>query len=171
MERVIIFVDGSNFYHGLKNSIKNTRIDFEKFGRLLCDDRKLIRIYYYNVPLNQDEDPEEYRKQQRFFDSLKFETSYLTLKLGRLEKRRSGYVEKGLDVKIVVDMIVLAYRDAYDTAILVSEDGDFADAVECVKERGKHVEVAYFTRGRRLREVADKSIPLTRSFLGNCLKA
>jgi hypothetical protein len=33
VERTIIFIDGSNFYHGLKKNIgKGTEIDFGKFG-------------------------------------------------------------------------------------------------------------------------------------------
>lgn len=168
-ERVMIFIDGSNLYHGLKNNIGNTHIDFRKFGQLLCGARKLIRIYYYNVTLIQSENKEEYKRQQQFFEKLKLGVPYLTVKLGRLEKRPYGYVEKGVDVKIAVDMLVYAYRDTYDTAILVSGDGDFADVVEGVEELGKHVEVAYFSKAMRLRQVADKFIELDSKFLKSCL--
>jgi len=37
-------------------------------------------------------------------------------------------------------MVKLAYNNAYDTAILVSSDGDFVPAVQAVKEVGKNVE-------------------------------
>ena len=36
MERVMIFIDGSNFYHGLKEVIGTARIDFTKFGDILA---------------------------------------------------------------------------------------------------------------------------------------
>ncbi|MEK6891097.1 MAG: NYN domain-containing protein [Nanoarchaeota archaeon] len=50
------------------------------------------------------------------------------------------YTVKEDDIHIAVDMVKLAYNDAYDTAILVSTDGDFVPAIQAVKERGKKVE-------------------------------
>jgi hypothetical protein len=44
MERVCIFIDGSNFYHGLKANYGNTRIDFKKLGNVLRQERRLVRI-------------------------------------------------------------------------------------------------------------------------------
>ena len=61
MERVAIFIDGSNFYHGLKEYLGKTRINFYKFAALLCgEDRKLIRIYYYNAPYKKECNEEKY---------------------------------------------------------------------------------------------------------------
>ncbi|OYD13723.1 hypothetical protein CH333_10175 [candidate division WOR-3 bacterium JGI_Cruoil_03_44_89] len=49
MERVAIFIDGSNFYHGMRDNLgKDINIDFEKFSKLLPGSRKLVRTYYYN---------------------------------------------------------------------------------------------------------------------------
>jgi len=48
--------------------------------------------------------------------------------------------EKMLDTRIATDLIGDATFDAYDVALLVSEDSDFVPAVEFVQEmRGKHV--------------------------------
>lgn len=165
MERVIIFIDGSNFYYGLKNNRGDTSIDYYYFAQKLVGDRKYIRTYYYNVPLNPKEDPVKYSNQQKFFNKLR-NTPYLTLKLGRLEKRPSGYIEKGIDINIAVDMLKLAINNAYDTAILVSSDGDFAPVIEAVKEWGKHVENAYFKEGCsfHLKSACDKFIELNESF-------
>lgn len=67
-------------------------------------------------------------------------------------------------------MLVQGHRPNYDVAILVSGDSDFADALQAVKDLGRHVEVALFgTRGsQRLREVADKVIEIDLSFLASC---
>ena len=175
MERVMVFIDGRNFYYGMKNNLGYTNLDFLKFGRMLAGDRNLIRIYYYNAPLDQSEDKESYRKQQRFFDGLR-RTDYVTVKLGRLEKRPAKgsksfyYVEKGVDVTIAVDMLSLAYRNTYDTAILVSGDADFVPVVEEIKSLGKHVESAYFEHGgaRRLTEASDRFILLTEDKMKLC---
>ena len=45
---------------------------------------------------------------------------------------------------IAVEALSLAYQDAYDTALLVSGDGDYVELVEALKRLGKHVECAMF---------------------------
>ncbi|MCW3134323.1 MAG: NYN domain-containing protein [Methanophagales archaeon] len=170
MERVALFIDGSNFYHGLKANLGRTRVDFYKFATLLCgENRKLIRIYYYNAPHKKEIDEEKYKSQQKFFSLLE-RTPYLELKLGRLEPRGDTFIEKGVDILLAVDMLKYAYDDTYDTAILVSGDGDFAAAVNAVKDRGKHVEHAYFKDAPSvaLRKACDKYIPLDNDFISPC---
>jgi len=53
-------------------------------------------------------------------------------------------IEKKVDIKIAVDIISLAYENAYDTAVLVSGDGDFVPVVKKVKELDKNLEVWAF---------------------------
>lgn len=72
MERVMIFIDGSNFYHGLKGNNCSTKIDFYKLSKLLTGNRrKLITTYYYNAAYNQKDDPQKYADQLKFFARLK----------------------------------------------------------------------------------------------------
>ncbi len=173
MERVMIFVDGSNFYHGLKRYAGKTNLDFSKLAQKLAGDRKLVRLYYYNSSIKQEDDPAKYKGQQGFFEKLR-RAPYVEVRLGRLEARLSGdgsryYVEKGVDISIAVDMLRYAYNDSYDTAILVTGDGDFVRAVEAVKDMGKHVEHAYFkpAKAHHLKEASDRFRPLS-EFLGGC---
>lgn len=176
-ERVMIFIDGNNLYHSLKHVIGRTNLDFEKFSKKLANNRHLIRTYYYNAPLNRDDDEDKHRLQQSFFDSLD-SVPYLTKKFGRLEKRLvrqtlpdgtyisvPTYVEKGVDTHIVIDMLTFAYKDTYDTAILVSGDEDFVVLVEKIKDLGKHVEVANLGGSFALRQAADKYILINQEFL------
>ena len=158
-ERIAIFIDGNNFYHGLKNALHTAKIDFVKFAEKLCAGRKLIRMYYYNVPVNRQDGEERYRRQQSFFAKL-HTIPYMELKLGRLVRRGAGMVEKGVDVKLAVDM--LNFSSIYDTAILVSGDGDFEYAIYGAKNMGKHVENAYFSSGHsdQLKQSCDKFILL-----------
>ncbi|MBS3053064.1 MAG: NYN domain-containing protein [Candidatus Aenigmarchaeota archaeon] len=52
-ERVCIFIDGSNFYHRLRKDIGDISVDLQKLSNELCGkDRRLIRTYYYNAPLD-----------------------------------------------------------------------------------------------------------------------
>jgi len=176
-ERVMIFIDGNNLYHSLKHVVGRTNLDFQEFSNRLVKDRHLIRVYYYNAPLNREDDDEKYRMQQSFFDSLD-SVPYLTKKFGRLEKRlvkqnlpdgtffsAPTYVEKGVDTFIVIDMLSHAYKDNFDTAILVSGDEDFAILVENIKDLGKHVEVANLGGSYVLRQAADKYVLIDKDFL------
>ena len=162
MDRVAIFIDGNNLYHGLKNEAGNTRLDFQKFVDWLLEGRNLIRTYYYNSPVNSNAPGA--REQQAFFGRLRM-LPYFDVRLGRLEPRGDTYVEKGVDTRIAVDMVSMAFKNHYDTAILVSSDGDFTTAVSAVKDSGKHVEVACFAKSYELKGVADRVIDLNNATL------
>ena len=110
MERFAIFIDGSNFYYWLKATFGKANIDFEKFAQNLCAGRGLVRTYYYNVPVNREDGEDRYRDQQRFITKL-HGVPYLHVTLGRLVKRPGGMVEKGVDVKLAVDMLVMAFNN------------------------------------------------------------
>lgn len=52
MDRVCIFIDGSNFYHALKAAELPVGVDLGKLGtELTGPDRRHIHTYYYNAPL------------------------------------------------------------------------------------------------------------------------
>ncbi len=174
-KHVAIFIDGSNFYNGLKKDIGNTNIDFHKFGELLCgNNRKLIGTYYYNAPLDLSHDKEKYKKQQRFFEKLRKIPKFNVI-LVRLQKRKIAgetiYVVKGDDVHIAVDMVMLAQNNSYDTAILISGDGDFVPVVKAVKTFNKSVENYYFKTGHswHLRQTCDKSVLMDKELLKGCI--
>jgi len=171
MNRVAIFIDGSNFYHGCRNALPaGTAVDFSALARKLVGERQLIRIYFYTAVVRRADGEQRYENQQKFLERLNH-LDYFQVKLGRLMPRGNTVVEKGVDVNIAVDMLRYAYSDAYDTAILVTGDGDFATAVEAVKDRGKHVENAYFAVGRsqELQRVCDRFIQLDETYLLDCL--
>jgi uncharacterized LabA/DUF88 family protein len=144
LNRIALFIDGSNLYNGMKENLENTRINFQEFIRQLVGERYLIRAYYYNATLTEDYDSDLREGQQRFFESLR-RIPYVTVRLGKLHRRHDGtLVEKGIDVAIAVDSLSLAYENAYDIALLISGDGDYAELVESLKRKGKHVEFAMF---------------------------
>lgn len=142
--RLAIFIDGSNLYNGMRDNLSSTRVNLQELVKQLSGNRQIFRIYYYNAPLTDDYENDLREGQQRFFESLR-RIPYVTVRLGRLHRRHDGtLVEKGIDVAIAVESLSLAYENAYDTAILVSGDGDYVQLVEAIKRKGKHVECAMF---------------------------
>ena len=163
MERICIFIDGSNFYFALKRNNRVTRVDYYQLSLALAGpDRHLIRTYYYNVAYDKTQFPDKAKTQMSFLDSLD-RTPYLELRLGRLVSTFDGNVqERGMDVLIASDLVYYAARKAFDTAIVVTEDAVYASVLEEVKELGKHVEIATFqdSQSRELIRVADLRISL-----------
>ncbi|MEI9888408.1 MAG: NYN domain-containing protein [Rhizomicrobium sp.] len=56
-----------------------------------------------------------------------------------LWKRYAGTEEKGVDSRIVTDMISLAWINNYDVAVLVSSDRDFVPVAEFLQTKGVKV--------------------------------
>ncbi|MCA9835808.1 MAG: NYN domain-containing protein [Trueperaceae bacterium] len=143
-EKVAVFIDGSNLYNGMRDNLANTRVNLQVLIRQLLGKRQLYRAYYYNAPLTDDYENDLREGQSRFFESLR-RIPYVTVRLGRLHRRHDGsLVEKGIDVAIAVESLSLAYENAYDTAVIVSGDGDYVELVEALKRKGKHVECCMF---------------------------
>ena len=175
-ERVMIFIDGSNLYHSLKNIFNRTDLDIGKFCRRLLGRRKLVRIYYYNAKVGKKEEPERYKSQQTFFAGVNA-IPYAELRLGQLIYNNLPSIppyEKGIDVQLTTDMLTHSFKNNYDVAILVAGDSDFAPALQAVKDYGKHVEVVLFGKqgtSRELRRVADKVITANSRLLHGCWKS
>jgi uncharacterized LabA/DUF88 family protein len=169
-EKVAVFIDGANLFHALTQDHSRIDVDFEKLVYKLVGERTLTRVYYYTVFPDQQLIPDRYQKQQAFLDAIN-KKPYFKVVLGRLEQRPGGIlIEKGVDIALAIDLLDLAFHDTYDTAILITGDGDFSRAVELVQRTGKHVENAS-TRSclsYHLRNTCDKTVILDGDFLQDC---
>lgn len=62
-----------------------------------------------------------------------------------------GMEEKGVDTRMVTDMMSLAWSDAYDVALLISADSDFVPLAEEFRKRGiKIIHGQFGSRGAEL---------------------
>ena len=153
-ERLMIFVDGANVNKGSEQF--NFFIDYEKLKDILMSkitgNIKLIRPYYYSATTGE-------KKYQLFHNRLEF-IGYET----RILNMKKGWGQKGVDIKLAVEMLSFGFNDKYDIAILVSGDKDFLPMVEMVKDLGKTVIVASFDHccSGDLQRKADQYISLTK---------
>jgi uncharacterized LabA/DUF88 family protein len=161
----MVFIDGSNLYHVLGQICGRHDLQFDKFAQKLANGRDLRRVYYYNVRQEAFEDRSNASDQEKFLNSL-YDTPYLEVKLGIWKQRGGTMVEKGVDVMLATDLVTRAYRDHYDTAIVVSGDADFYPALQAVKDAGKQVEVAAFDANisAEAARTTDLHINLTKTF-------
>jgi uncharacterized LabA/DUF88 family protein len=164
-ERVMVFIDGSNLYHVLGENCGRHDLQFDKFCEKLANGRRLLRTYYYNVRQESERQPDVGRDQERFLASL-YDSPYLEVRLGVWRQRGGEMVEKGVDVMLATDLVVKALKDQYDTAIVVSGDGDFFPAYQAAKDAGKHVEVMAFESNLspEAARAADLTVKVTKSW-------
>lgn len=150
-KRVAVFIDGSNLHYKLKDlGIRNlSYFQYGEFALWLAAERLLVaKRYYVGVVRAKDDDERGQklrRNQKRLFNHLSSKRCGFLIERGYIMHNDGQYYEKGVDVKIAVDIVVGAYEDAYDTAVLVSSDTDLIPAIERARILGKKVEYIGFS--------------------------
>jgi uncharacterized LabA/DUF88 family protein len=169
MDRVVVFIDGGNFFNGVQElKIYFYILEITKLVEKLVDGRKLIRAYYYTVRPT-DKTSKMYATQMSFLDQLE-RSHYMKVRYGRLTGNPPK--EKGTDIFLAIDMLNLAYKNSYDTAILVSGDGDFVEVIESIQSMGKQVENWAF-QGRKsdnLLKVCDSFHYIDQALVTSCCR-
>ena len=148
--RVAIFIDGSNlFYAALQLGVE---IDYSKLLYRITAGARLLRAFFYTGVDRSNE------KQQGFLLWMRRNGYRVVAK--DLVQLPDGSKKANLDVEIAVDLMALV--GSYDTAVLVSGDGDLAYAVDAVSYRGARVEVVSLRSmtSDSLINVADRYIDL-----------
>ena len=183
-QRVVVYVDGFNLYYGLRS--KGWRrfywLDVRALGEnLLRPGQGLAGVRCFTARI-AGSDRGRQRRQAAFLEALEtladVEIHYGHYLSKPRECRACGarwtvYEEKMTDVNIAVRLLGDAQDDMFDTAILVSADGDLAGPVEAVLARydSKRV-VVVFPPGRRsdkLRQAATAGFTVGRKILKDSL--
>jgi len=158
-----------------KLGVQEIDFDFEKFANFLANGRQIIKFgkrFYVGTVREDANNPrsiEAMSKQTSLFTRLRsYKWEIKTSKLRRKNERividdrvtdyknllKKGikqieftrWREKGIDVKLAVDLIVGAIDNQYDTAIIVSSDQDIIPAIDWVKyRRRKKIEYIGFS--------------------------
>lgn len=158
MKKAFVFIDGGNFYFklkGLKTKLNKNysllNFNFRNFAEWLAKPNELIEIHYYLGAINQQNNNEKsqkmYADQQRLF--MKLQNQNINVILGQLiQHPDKTYHEKGVDVRLAVEMIRYARQGKYDIAYLISSDTDLVPAVEEVQSIGKKVHYIGISKGQ-----------------------
>lgn len=77
-------------------------------------------------------------------------------------------VEKAVDVMLAVDLVTMAGRDQFDTAYILSADGDYCPAVETAAQSGKHVYACSPAYGAALASVVRAFIRPAAHWFADC---
>ena len=150
MERVNIYVDGFNFYHGLKR-MRNADSDWQKcywldfirfFKHFIGENQVLQKVYYFTAPPLQMDKSDRQSKlflankaiNGNMFEVVKgqFYEKQVTCKICKAKYTIAE--EKRTDVNIAVRMLGDCSIDNVDTLVLVSADSDIIPPLQFIKE-------------------------------------
>lgn len=151
--RTIAYVDGFNLYYGLRECNRKSLLwlNIQALAQSLIPDDTLIHTKYFTTrisgPASNDGSEtatrlEAKRKRQSdFLDALATLQNFSTLEGKWVNKRTKCRQcdavwkipeEKMTDVRIATEMLVDAYQDNFDVALLISADSDLVPPVKAI---------------------------------------
>ena len=162
MERVNFYIDGFNFYYGLKNK-KKLDSDWQKFywlnyvnlfQQFLGENQMLQKVIYFAAQPPLDDQARQRQsllfRANRILNPDRFELvmgqfiqKKITCKVCRQDF--NVYEEKQTDVNIAVRLVVDCALDNADTVVLVSADSDIVPPLQSIKQHfpQKNVRVCF----------------------------
>ena len=159
MSKTILFIDGENFLHKIEDVLKAeskgkrvaeaVKLDFNKLLSNALKELNSTRKIFYGAKLHYNSETpkkskELIRAQRKLINNLN-KQGFEFVMAGNVRGQKVGrsmiFREKGVDVKIAVDLVYLACDGKLKTAILCSSDSDLQPAIAEAKKRG--VEVIY----------------------------
>jgi uncharacterized LabA/DUF88 family protein len=144
MKRVITFIDGQNLFYAAKKAFNYDYPNYDPvlLSRKICHkypDWQLIKTYFYTGIPDIKNDPQRHRFWQNKLGKLsRIYSNEVVVYKRQLVQHNYVYQEKGIDVKIAIDMVLLAMRNEYDVAVLFSQDQDFRELTNVVAEISKN---------------------------------
>lgn len=176
--RTIVYIDGFNFYYGTVRGTPWKWLDpVALFEKVLDRQNDLVKVNYFTARVQPSpSDPNVDVRQNAYLRALQAYCPRLELHYGHFLRHRvfmehanpppaSVAVwkneEKGSDVNLALSLLNDAWQDAYDCAVVVSNDSDLAEALRLVKTQ-HHKIIGLVTPGapvrktsRQLRQHAD----------------
>jgi uncharacterized LabA/DUF88 family protein len=153
-ERVIVYVDGFNLYFGLQEGgYGNCKwLDLNKLvHNLLQSNQEIIEIKYFTSRVSND--PDKQKRQTTYIEALEsvsIKIYYGNYQSDKTRCRQCGniwptYHEKMTDVNIATQMLIDAFQDRYDMAMVISGDSDLVPPIRAIHElfKRKRVFVAF----------------------------
>jgi uncharacterized LabA/DUF88 family protein len=153
-ERVIVYVDGFNLYFG----IIEAGFDYCKWlnivllsNNLIKYNQEIVEIKYFTSRVSNN--PDKQKRQSTYIDALEsvnVKIYYGNYQPENVECKRCRniwrkYNEKMTDVNIATEMLIDAYQDNFDMAMLISGDSDLVPPIKAIHNlfNNKRVFVAF----------------------------
>lgn len=193
LKRAVVFIDGQNLFHAVRESFGCTHPNYDASALAKAisqaQDWNLIQVRFYTGIPTPTDDPfwhhfwsaklrvMSWKGVEVFSRTLRYRNKTVKLPDGTKHTFLAGE-EKGIDVRIALDVIRLAHRREYDVALIFSQDQDLSEVAEEVRliarEQNQWIKIACAyplsptTRNRRGIEKTDW-IRIDRATYDQCL--
>lgn len=166
--RTMIYVDGFNLYYGCIKGTPYKWLDLHQlFTRILDDTNKIIGIKYCTARVKSSpRNLNSPQKQQAYIRALEHTIPHLTVYYGHFLSHTVRMAnanpppntvevikteEKGSDVTLAVQLLNDAWLDAYDCAVIVSNDSDMAESMNLIRRHHPKKVLGLITPGQDTR--------------------
>lgn len=192
--KTVVYIDGENTFFQIFDALRRKKIiryreDLVKFDlRGLLEKvlgEKKVEVRYYGAKLKEeDSTPELLQRTQKMIDHKRRWVGFLSsqhiefVNAGELRIRpvinphtkehELNFEEKGVDVKMAVDMVDDAARGKVSKAVIMSSDTDALAAIHSAREHG--TPVVYISHESRTNDSIIGSVDETRTFTGEDIK-
>ena len=154
--RTHVYVDGFNLYNGiLKKNPKFKWLNLVALCEHILNQNNEVRaVHFFTAKVNGKRDPDQPNRQQIYFRELNT-LPQVRIHLGHFLSQPQKMLaaeswptgnkfhmvmrteEKGSDVNLATQLLVDAFDDAFDVAVIISNDGDLKSAISVVRDRFK----------------------------------
>ena len=149
VKRAVSFFDGQNLFYHAKAAFgyNHPNYDPDKLADAVClaQGWENHGVYFYTGIPDAGRDPERYRYWQRRFlgmrrsgiivttRRLRYQIEALTLPDGTRQEKVIARQEKGIDLRIGLDVVRMARLGQLDVAIIFSQDQDLAEVADEIR--------------------------------------
>lgn len=147
-KRAVAFFDGQNLFHSAKSAFGYIHPNFDpaRLTQAICDQQQWRRAgvrFYTGIP-----DAAESPRWHHFWEAkgaqmgrdgiavfmrpLVYRNAQVRLPDGTVHSFLTGQ-EKGIDVRLALDVIRLAHKRAFDVALLFCRDGDLSEVADEIR--------------------------------------
>lgn len=147
-KRAVVFFDGQNIYHGAREAFGYTfpNYDVKALAERVCAQQRwtLKQVRFYTGVPDATDNPDwnhfwsakllamSRQGMVTFSRSLRYRNRQFRLPNGTVHVFLAGE-EKGIDVRIALDVIRMAHRREYDVAVVFSQDQDLSEVAAEVR--------------------------------------
>jgi len=170
--RIMVFVDGENLVFRFQEMLRQGYVPREGLFHepdvavwdpsftYLAHFHEILRVTYYTYVVGDEARLNSVREILRGLTFMKHMASLLPTHLTPcvFKKDAKSRSNKGVDIKLCVDVLGHVYRGNTDAILLMSGDGDYEPLIEEVSRAGVQVFLSAFSKGLnpRLRHMVDE---------------
>jgi len=148
-KRAVVYIDGQNLFNAVKDAFGYSfpNYNVRDLAEKICVEQgwQLSAVHFYTGIPDPDIDPDRHhfwvtklgvmgtRGIRTFSRALKYSNQLVRLKNGSVTTTLVGR-EKGIDIRLALDVVRDALDGRYDVALIMSQDQDMSEAADEIRQ-------------------------------------